>query len=295
MEVNLMERRLGRGLGALLGDSPQLGEGSPSRDLPIQAIRPNPHQPRKTFEETSLRELADSLKRHGFLQPVVVRPVASGYELIAGERRWRAAKLAGLESIPALVRNDLTEAQMLELALVENVQREDLDAIERALGFRAMIDSLGLTQEEVAKKVGLQRATVSNQLRLLELPAEVQTALTKGLISMGHARAMLALGSRELQLAVLARIGREGLSVRQVEGMTRSAGGAEVRARSGGATLVPRKAWVSELEDRIRTRLGTKVTIRNGTGYRGQIVIEYFDRAALERVCELICPAERLE
>lgn len=290
-----MERRLGRGLGALLGDSTQLGDESRSHELPIQAIRPNPRQPRKTFGEASLRELADSLKRHGFLQPVVVRSAGSGYELIAGERRWRAAKLAGLEQIPAVVRENLTEDQMLELALVENVQREDLDAIERALGFRAMIVSLGLTQEEVAQRVGLQRATVSNQLRLLDLPSEVQAALAKGLISMGHARALLALGSQELQLRALARICREGLSVRQVEAMTRSAPGAEARPGSASATLIPRKSWVSELEGRLRGRLGTKVTIRNGKGYRGQIVIDYFDRSALERMCELISPAERVE
>lgn len=290
-----MERRLGRGLGALLGDRTQAAEDSQSRELPIQAIRPNPQQPRKTFSESSLRELADSLKRHGFLQPVVVRSTGSGYELIAGERRLRAAKLAGFDRIPALVRENLSDDQLLELALVENVQREDLDAIERALGFRAMIVSLGLTQDEVAQKVGLQRATVSNQLRLLELPSEVQVALGKGLISMGHARALLALGSRELQLNALARISREGMSVRQVEAMTRSGNDVEKRSDVGEATLIPRKSWVSELESRLRTRLGTKVTIRNGEGYRGQIVIDYFDRTSLERVCELICPAERVE
>ena len=289
-----MERRLGRGLGALLGDSTRASDDRSSRELPIQDIQPNPLQPRKRFDEASLRELADSLLRHGFLQPVVVRPAGSGFELVAGERRWRAAKLAGFERIPALVREDLTQDQMLELALVENVQREDLDAIERALGFRAMIVSLGLTQEEVAQKVGLRRATVSNQLRLLELPPEVQAALAAGLISMGHARALLALGSCEVQLSALARISREGLSVRQVEALTRSAANSEARP-SPGAVVIPRKAWVSELEGRIRSRLGTKVTIRNGKGYRGQIVIEYFDRGALERVCELICPSDRIE
>jgi len=290
-----MERRLGRGLGALLGDRAHAAEDSPSRELPIEAIRPSPHQPRRTFSESSLLELADSLKRHGLLQPVVVRSTGTGYELIAGERRLRAAKLAGFDRIPALVRENMSEDQLLELALVENVQREDLDAIEKALGFRAMIESLGLTQDEVAKRVGLQRATVSNHLRLLELPAEVQVALAKGLISMGHARALLALGSQELQLEALARIGREGMSVRQVEGMTRSSPDSGTRSNTSEATLIPRRSWVSELESRIRTRLGTKVTIRNGKGYRGQIVIDYFDRASLDRVCGLICPAERVE
>lgn len=290
-----MERRLGRGLGALLGDSTVVEDKKGSLELSIQAIRPNPHQPRKSFDDVALRELADSLTRHGFLQPVVVRLSGSGYELIAGERRWRAAKLAGLERIPALVREGVTDDQMLELALVENVQREDLDAIERALGFRAMVVTLGLTQEEVAKKVGLQRATVANQLRLLDLPSDVQVALSRGLISMGHARALLAIGSRELQLDALARISREGLSVRQVEAMARSTPGSGSGTRSGGTTLVPRKSWVSDLESRLREHLGTKVTIRNGKGYRGQIVIEYFDRPTLERVCESISPTTRVE
>jgi ParB family chromosome partitioning protein len=277
-----------------LGDSTQLADESPSRELPIDSIRPNPLQPRKNFSDASLRELADSLTRHGFLQPVVVRPAGRDFELIAGERRWRAARLAGLERIPALVRENLTEGQMLELALVENVQREDLDAIERAHAFRAMMTSLGLTQEEVAQKVGLRRATISNQLRLLELPSEVQAALVAGLISTGHARALLALGSSELQLRALSRISREGMSVRQVEALTRSTAGSGGRSDSSSVP-VPRKSWVSDLEARIRSRLGTKVTIRNGKGYRGQIVIDYFDRNALERVCDLICPPDRIE
>ena len=285
-----MERRLGRGLGMLLGDSTAEQEKQGAQELAIHAIRPNPHQPRKRFDEAPLRELAASLTRHGFLQPVVVRSVGSEYELIAGERRWRAAKLAGLERVPAFVREGVSDGQMLELALVENVQREDLDAIERALGFRALIETLGLTQEQVAAKVGLQRATVTNHLRLLELPRDVQTALSQGLISMGHARALLAIGPVELQLGVLARISREGLSVRQVEGMARSTSGADAEGKAKTSVLVPRKSWVSDLEARLREKLGTKVAIRNGSGYRGQIVIDYFDRATLERVCEAIAP-----
>lgn len=290
-----MERRLGRGLGSLLGDSSLLDEKKGSTELSIDEIRPNPHQPRKSFREAALRELADSLGRHGFLQPVVVRPSGIAYELISGERRWRAARLAGIERVPAIVRTDVSDAQMVELALVENVQREDLDAIERAQAFQAMIDTLGLTQEEVARKVGLQRATVANQLRLLDLPSEIQAALSKELISMGHARALLSLASRDIQLDALARIAREGLSVRQVEAMTRAKGPASSAAGATGTTLVPRKAWISDLESRLRDQLGTRVAIRNGKGYRGQIVIDYFDRATLERVCAAIAPASRIE
>ena len=286
-----MERRLGRGLGTLLGDSTSVADPEAPRELAVHLIRANPQQPRKHFEEDSLRDLAVSLKQHGFLQPIVVRPVGSEFEIIAGERRWRAAKLAGIEMIPALVRRDVTEAQLLELALVENVQREDLDAIERAQGYRAMQVALDLTQEEVARKVGLQRATVANHLRLLELPQEVQVALAKGLISMGHARALLALASKEQQTETLARIVREGLSVRQVESIPRL----QRSSRPDQASPPPRKTWIAELEARLRERLGTKVAVRNSRGYRGQIVIDYFDRSSLERICEAIAPSSRVE
>ena len=286
-----MERRLGRGLGTLLGDSTSAADPEAPRELAVHLIRANPQQPRKHFEEDSLRDLAVSLKQHGFLQPIVVRPVGSEFEIIAGERRWRAAKLAGIESIPALVRHDVTEAQLLELALVENVQREDLDAIERAQGYRAMQVALDLTQEEVARKVGLQRATVANHLRLLDLPQEVQVALAKDLISMGHARALLALASKEQQTETLARIVREGLSVRQVESIPRL----QRSSRPDRASPPPRKTWIAELEARLRERLGTKVAVRNARGYRGQIVIDYFDRSSLERICEVIAPSPRVE
>src|SRR5262249_13839390 len=156
-------------------------------------IRPNPFQPRRHFDEASLSDLAQSLKTHGVLQPIVVRTSPAGFELIAGERRWRAARIAGLARLPALIRTEVSDREMLELALVENLQREDLDAIERAQGFRAMIQSLSLTQEQVAERVGIQRASVANHLRLLDLPAPVQDAVSKGLLSMGHAKAILAL------------------------------------------------------------------------------------------------------
>jgi ParB family chromosome partitioning protein len=263
-------------------------------EISTHEIRPNPHQPRRTFDEAGLRELADSLVQHGFLQPVVVRATTSGYELIAGERRWRAARLAGLATVPATIRTDVADAEMLELALVENVQRAELDAIERAQAFQAMVTELGLTQEAVAKKVGLQRTTVTNHLRLLELPEEVQGAVSKGLLSMGHARALLAIATKQRQLELLGRIVREGLSVRQVEGMARGEPKVAPSAERAGA-LVPRKSWVSDLEARLRERLGTKVVIRNGKGYRGQIVIEYFDQQALDRTCEIIAPAGRVE
>jgi len=222
------------------------------------------------------------------LQPVVVRETGTGFELISGERRWRAAKLAGLSRIPATIRKDVSDDDMLELALVENVQRQDLDPIERARGFRAMIDQLGITQDDVARKVGLQRTSVANHLRLLDLPTPVQDAVSHGLLSFGHARAILGIDSAVGRIAAMERAVLEGLSVRQIEELTRR----DAVAKTGrGGSLSPHAPWIGDLEARLREALGTKVSIRNGRRYRGQIVIEYFDRPGLDRLCAKLAPA----
>lgn len=290
-----MERRLGRGLGSLLGSSESDDGKSNSAVLPVERIRPNPFQPRRTFDDAALQELAESIRRHGLLQPVVVRPTGAGFELIAGERRWRAAAIARLASIPAVVRPSVTDAEMLELALVENVQRQDLDAIERALGFRQMMDKLGLTQEQVSERVGLRRSTVANHLRLLDLPDVVQSAIAKGLVSMGHARALLALPTADEQRRWMERVVRDDLSVRQVEQLVRS-------VPRPAAPKAPKRgkasdgAWITAIEERLRQRLGTKVTITPSPmpGFRGEIRIEYFGKDELERLLEIVAPSERL-
>jgi ParB family transcriptional regulator, chromosome partitioning protein len=289
-----MERRLGRGLGSLLGQSGSVEGQNAGTELSIEAIRPNPHQPRKTFDQTALEELSDSIRRHGVLQPIVVRPVGTGYELVSGERRLRASRLAGRTTIPASIRNDISDDQMLELAMVENLQRQDLDAMERATGYRLMMDSLQITQEQVAEKVGLKRATVANHLRLLDLPVPAQDAVRRGLISMGHARALLGLTSPNQVLGLVERIAREDLSVRTVEGLVRaqSSPAAAVEAAPPGLTVAP---WVRELEERMRETLGTKVQLKNNPGFKGQIVIEYFNRADLDRLCQVLAPRRELD
>lgn len=290
-----MERRLGRGLGSLLGKSDADEGKSGSSELPVERIRPNPFQPRRTFDDAALQELAESIRRHGLLQPVVVRPAGAGFELIAGERRWRAAAIARLASIPALVRASVSDAEMLELALVENVQRQDLDAIERALGFRQMMDKLGLTQEQVAERVGLRRSTVANHLRLLELPDVVQAAIAKGLVSMGHARALLALPTAAEQRRWMEKVVRDDLSVRQVEQLVRVVPrpAAEKAPQRG---KISDGAWITAVEERLRQRLGTKVTIAPSPtpGFRGEIRIEYFGKDELERILDIVAPSERL-
>lgn len=289
------ERRLGRGLESLLGSSSVESPELPRTEVRLVEIRPNPHQPRRAFDPSALEELAASIRRHGVLQPVVLREAAPGYELISGERRLRAAKLAGLERVPAVVLREVTDEQMLELALVENVQRADLDAIEKARGYAQMVERLGLTQDQVAERVGLKRSTVANHLRLLELPDEVQRAVSEGLISMGHARALLGLEPRARLLELVERIVLEDLSVRAVEQVVRE--GTSKAGKSAGekpAKGPERPPWLVELEGRMRDHLGAKVSLVNQPGYRGKIVIEYFDQDDLERLTELLAPRPRL-
>ena len=284
-----MEKRLGRGLSALLAEprTPGLPSTGPI-ELALDQIRPNPFQPRRAFDAEGMKELQASIQSHGILQPVVVRKLASGYELVSGERRWRAAGAIGRTTIPAVVRQ-VTDEEMLELALVENLQRRDLDPIEKATGFHQLIESLGLTQEQVAVKVGLQRSTVTNHLRLLELDPEVQKAVSEGLISMGHARALLGVEDRRGQRDLCALIVRQGLSVRAIEGRVRDLRG-EAAPQPVVAIPRPTPPWLRDMEARIRGHLGTKVSVRNGEGYRGQIVIEYHGREDLERVYSLLAP-----
>ncbi|MBK7642653.1 MAG: ParB/RepB/Spo0J family partition protein [Planctomycetes bacterium] len=298
-----MERRLGRGLSALLTQSndalPPSAELEPRarEELPLDAIRTNPFQPRVNFDPAGLEELVQSIRQHGLLQPIVVRQQNDGYQLISGERRLRAFRELGRTSIPASIRTGVSDAEMLELALVENLQRRDLDPIERALGYRRMIQDLGLTQEQVADRVGLQRPTVANHLRLLDLPEVAQQALAKGLIQMGHARAILACKDPGLSKKLVERTVRDDLSVREVEALVRKRAPEPEQAVDQGEPIkvvVPQAPWVRDLEDRMRAHLGTKVQLKNGPGYRGQIVIEYFQREDLERLAEVLAPRERL-
>jgi ParB family transcriptional regulator, chromosome partitioning protein len=295
-----MERRLGRGLSALLtqSETSQVQSTEPESqaraELPLDRIRANPFQPRENFDPAALAELVQSIRQHGLLQPVVVRLQGDAYELVSGERRLRAFRELGRSVIPAIVRPSVSDAEMLELALVENLQRRDLDPIERARGYRRMMQELGVTQEQVADKVGLQRPTVANHLRLLELPEPGQQALAKGLIQMGHARALLGCRDEALAKKLLERTVREDLSVREVEALVRARSQPSSERSEPVKVVVPQAPWVRDLESRMREHLGTKVELKNGPGYRGQIVIEYFQREDLERLSEILAPRDRL-
>ncbi len=288
-----MEKRLGRGLGSLLGSSSDLGSGEkPERsgtlEVELSRIVENPFQPRTEFDSAAIDELAASIRNHGVLQPVVVRATAEGsYQLIAGERRLRASRKLGLEAIPALIRDGVSDHEMLELALVENVQRQSLNPIEKAVAFKDMLDALGLSQEQVADKVGLRRSTVANHLRLLSLPEPARDAVRQGLISMGHAKALVGLAESKV-LSHLEDIVRDGLSVRDIESIVRKdAGRTSGEAdREGPQDVKAQAPWIEEIETRMRESLGTKVTIKNGEGYRGQILIDYFNRGDLDRLID---------
>lgn len=284
-----MERRLGRGLGSLLSADPTPIE--PRAEIPVSKVRPNPFQPRKTFAPEALEELKASLREHGVLQPIVVRSTPAGYELIAGERRWRAAQAIGLTSLPAVVREAVSDQAMLELALIENLQRSDLDPIEKARGFQQLI-AQGLTQEQVAQRMGIQRSSVANFLRLLELPESIQGAVTQGLLTMGHARALLGIEDKARQEELCALAVRRSLSVRDVEQRVRELQGRETERRA--TVSPPPPPWVRDLESRIRAHLGTKIHVRNGEGYRGSIVVEYHGREDLDRLLTLLAPKKSL-
>ncbi len=275
-------KRLGRGLGGLLQSTvepPTSQEVKSADSLPVAEIRTNPYQPRRNFDEAALSELKASIAEFGILQPIVVRQGPHGYELVAGERRLRAAKALGLERIPSVVRS-VDDAAMQTLALVENLQREDLGPLEKARALRSMMSNQGLTQEAVAERVSKDRATIANLVRLLELPPDVQELVDQGKLSAGQARAILQVqgDTRRSQLAHLTV--ERGLSVREVERYARLAPGGKKKASTPSA----KDPFLADLENRIRLSLSAKVTVAGGKGTRGSITIEYADATQLDAI-----------
>ena len=284
---------LGKGLGALIpgadddtivSEIQKDGSGNLVVQVSVDHVEPNPHQPREHFGEEAVAELAASIKEKGLLQPVSVRKFGSGYQLIAGERRLRASKAAGLSKIPAIVFDVTSDEEMMELSLIENVQREDLSPIEEAKAYRALIDECFLTQEEVAIRVSKDRSSVANTLRLLLLAQSVREALDAGKISMGHARALLGLEETRQQEALCRDIVSNGLSVRKVEALVRNAknGGSPTKLRP-----TPKDPHVASLEENLRTRFGTGVNIKR-KGSKGKIEIEFYSMDDLERLLDLL-------
>jgi len=305
---------LGRGLGALLGGTPVISKPAPTspvvppaptapaatpassevaardviRHVPLTRIRPCAFQPRKDFPPESLRELADSIREQGIVQPLVVRQQGDFFELIAGERRWRASQLLGLAEAPVIVR-EADDRAVLEMALIENLQRENLNAIEEALGYAQLVGQFALTQEEAAVKVGKSRAAVANALRLLKLPPAVQGYVREGRLSVGHAKVILGLIDDKQQTHAAERIIKEALNVRQTEGLVAKlqARGGKPGAKPGVIVPLPTDAHVADLENKLRERLGTKVRLKYSHG-KGALEISFFSDDELERVLQIL-------
>ena len=280
---------LGRGLDALL-DTSEVNTGGSSNigEVDVMLIKPNPDQPRREFNEESLRELADSIAQIGIVQPITLRDTGDGfYTIIAGERRWRACQMAGLERVPAYIRT-VDDENMMEMALVENIQRQDLTALEVALAYQHLIEQYGLTQEQLSEKVGKNRATVTNYLRLLKLPAPIQVALKERQIDMGHARALLSLDDPKAQLHVFDEMVANGLSVRRVEEMVKELSeGGTVKGKDGkrirqkGSTL---STEYNVLRDSLSSFFQTKVQMTCSDKGKGKISIPFANEAELERI-----------
>ncbi|HAX83838.1 MAG TPA: stage 0 sporulation protein J [Ruminococcaceae bacterium] len=268
---------LGRGLDSLFADN-SVEEINPSvNKLRIMEIEPNHDQPRKDFDEKALSELAESIEQHGILQPLVVRPLASGsYQLVAGERRWRAARIAGLTEVPVIIK-ELTDEEVIEIAMIENLQREDLNPLEEALGYRYMMDELKITQEQAAEKVGKSRPAVANALRLLKLPAAVQNMVKNNLISPGHARALLGFDNENMIIETAKMIVKEDLSVRDVESLVKKS-----KKVPKVVKQQKRDKFFSEVELALVENLGRKVKIKEAKQDAGVLEIEFFDKDDLE-------------
>ena len=280
-------RGLGRGLSALIPESQMPADAAGLLTIPVTDIAPNPHQPRSYMDEEKLEELAASIREHGLIQPLIVNEVSPGkYHLIAGERRWRACQRAGVEQVPVVVKQ-ATDQAMLELAIIENVQRADLNQVEEALAYRQLMDEFGMTQEQVAQRMGKSRPAIANVVRLLTLPAEIQEAVVLSTISGGHARCLITLPSEAEQISVYKSIVKFGWNVRQTEEHVRKRLTKQAVPR-GSAT--PRLSpEMKDLEKQFRGSLGTKVKLEpSSSGDGGKLVIEYFSDEELQHIYEMI-------
>ncbi|HYK72176.1 MAG TPA: ParB/RepB/Spo0J family partition protein [Pseudoneobacillus sp.] len=278
-----MAKGLGKGLNAFFKDI-EVTKDESIQEVNVKELRPNPYQPRKIFQPEAIEELKNSIIEHGILQPIIVRKSIKGYEIVAGERRFRAAKEAKLESVPVVIR-ELTEQQMMELAVLENLQREDLTPIEEAIAYQTLMDKLKVTQEVLAKRLGKSRPHIANHIRLLTLPAKIQEFISIGKISMGHGRALLGLKKKDQIPAIVDKIIKEGLNVRQLEQLIQQLN--EHVPRETKKPQPVKDIYLKEQETVLRERFGTTVHIKQSKD-KGKIEIEFFSKEDLERILELL-------
>lgn len=275
---------LGRGLGALFEEEPQVKPAEEIEDLPLAEVRPNPYQPRKNFDEKKLAELAESIKENGVLQPIIVRRSVGGYEIIAGERRCRASELAGQATIPAIIRQ-FDESQMMEVAILENLQREDLTPLEEAQAYEMLQKNLGLTQEEVSKKMGKSRPYITNYLRLLTLPQKTKGLLQRGELSMGQARTLLGLKDKDRIDELAKRVVKEGMPVRKVEALVAKMNerGQKQKKKNAG-----KSAFVRASESQLAAKFGSPVSITENKTGKGHLSIDFASSDELNRILDLL-------
>lgn len=279
-----MSKRLGRGLDALI-PSLSVNDDDKVIEISLSQLRPNPYQPRKTFDEDSIKELAESIKQHGIIQPIIVRTVLKGYEIIAGERRFRASQYCGNATIPAVVRS-FTDQQVMEIALIENLQREDLNAIEVAVAYQALIDKFKLTQEELSMKVGKSRSHIANFVRLLSLPAEIKDNVSRGTISMGHARALVGIKDEKVQKELADLTVSLDWSVRDLEEAIQKLDTKQPEDKTK-PNQKKRDPYIDHLEESLRERFKTTVKIKQQKD-KGKIELQYYSKQDLERLLELL-------
>ena len=277
-----MAKGLGKGLNAFFNNIETEKEET-VQEVKIKDIRPNPYQPRKVFEKEAIEELKQSILEHGILQPIIVRKSIKGYEIVVGERRYRAAKEANLERVPVVVR-ELNEQQMMELAVLENLQREDLTPIEEAAAYQLLMEKLKVTQEELAKRLGKSRPHIANHIRLLSLPPKIQGLISEGKISMGHGRALLGLRKKEKLQALVEKTVKDGLNVRQLEQLIQQLNDVSRETKKPNA---PKDIFIKERESSLRERFGTTDHIKQSKN-KGKIEIEFFSKEDLERIMELL-------
>ncbi|MDN5301123.1 MAG: ParB family transcriptional regulator, chromosome partitioning protein [Thermoanaerobacteraceae bacterium] len=273
------KRGLGKGLSALIPMDDKEQENV--KDIKISEIRANKNQPRKKFDEEKIRELSDSIKEHGVLQPIIVRKKDGGYELVAGERRWRAAQKAGIEKIPAIIK-DLSDADVMEIALIENLQREDLNPLEEAEAYKKLIDEFGMTQEELSKRVGKSRSQIANTVRLLNLDEEIKKLISEEKLTAGHARALLAIEDKKERLKIAKKISESNMSVRETEETVKIKTHEKKKNKNQEINPV-----FIDITEKLQRALGTRVKVK-GTEKRGKIEIEYYSEDELERILETI-------
>ncbi|ANX00099.1 chromosome partitioning protein ParB [Thermoclostridium stercorarium subsp. leptospartum DSM 9219] len=276
-----MKKGLGKGLGALLDTDNILSGDSGVMELKIIDIEPNKEQPRKNFDQEKLQALAESIKQHGVVQPIIVKKQDKGYTIIAGERRWRAAKLAGLKTIPAIVK-DLSSRETMEIALIENLQREDLNPIEEAEAYQKLMDEHGLTQEALSKLVGKSRAAIANSVRLLSLPDKIKDMLINEQLTPGHARALITVEDPERQIKLAEEIIEKDLSVRETEKLVNERKNEKKQKRKAA-----KDPTILDIEEKLKSILGTKVELRHNEN-KGKIVIEYYSNDEFNRIIEFI-------